>query len=340
MLSTNFSAETPDHMRRRKIVKKGFQLCLMVCGRSGTGKSTFVNTLCDGKIFAPEDRRIEVLEDGITRKMEIRSNGVNLYEEDGAVIALNVVDAPGFGDNIDNSECCKTILKHIEAQFDEVLAEESRVHRNPRFDDKRVQVCLYFIAATGHGLRELDIELMSTLSRRVNIIPVIGKADTFTDEELVINKTKILADIESYKIPIFSFSYPDDETDQEIIDESVALRALLPFAVVGSDDIYEEKNPDAFIRARSYPWGFVGTDDPEYSDFSYLRTVIFGSHLQELKDLTHDVIYEKYRTDKLSANASLIPPYMMDSRGGAYAESVQESASMAQANLSRMGTMF
>lgn len=326
MLSSIYPAESPDHMRRRKIVKKGFQLCLMVCGRTGTGKSTFVNTLCDGKIFSDSERQVAVHEDGITRDMQIRTHKVDLCEEDGTVIALTVVDTPGFGDNIDNSKCCGTILNYLETQFDEVLAEESRVHRNPRFDDKRVQVCLYFIAATGHGLRELDIDLMSTLSRRVNIIPVIAKADTFTDEELIINKTKILADIEHYKIPIFSFNYAEDETDQEVIDECVALRALLPFAVVGSDDIYEVDSQ--FVRGRSYPWGFVSTEDPEFSDFSYLRTVIFGSHLQELRDLTHDVIYEKYRSDKLSANASLIPPRINDNRS--YNDSIQETGSLGR----------
>lgn len=41
-------------MRRKKIVKKGFRLCLMVCGHSGVGKSTFINTLCDGEVY-PED---------------------------------------------------------------------------------------------------------------------------------------------------------------------------------------------------------------------------------------------------------------------------------------------
>ena len=34
------------------------------------------------------------------------------------------------------------------------------------------------------SLREMDIELMRRLSPRVNVIPVIGKADTFTPTEL------------------------------------------------------------------------------------------------------------------------------------------------------------
>jgi cell division control protein 11 len=37
--------------RRKKNVKKGIQFCLMVCGASGTGRTTFVNTLCGKQVL-------------------------------------------------------------------------------------------------------------------------------------------------------------------------------------------------------------------------------------------------------------------------------------------------
>lgn len=40
------------------------------------------------------------------------------------------------------------------------------------------------ILTVGHSLREMDIELMRRLSPRVNVIPVIGKADSLTPSEL------------------------------------------------------------------------------------------------------------------------------------------------------------
>ena len=49
--------------------------------------------------------------------------------------------------------------------------------------DNRVQCCLYFIAPSGHGLKPLDIEFMKRLHEKVNIIPLIAKADTLTPEE-------------------------------------------------------------------------------------------------------------------------------------------------------------
>lgn len=286
-------------MRRKKIVKKGFQLCLMVCGRSGTGKSTFINTLCEGQVY-PEVGDVPQT----SSEMDIRTHHVDLCEPDGTTIGLTVVDTPGFGDAINNSDCCNRILSYVERQFDEILAEETRVRRNPRFCDNRIHVALYFIASTGRGLREIDIDFMIALSRRVNIIPVIAKADTMTSDELVRAKSAIMADIQHFHIPIYYFPYDTSgSVDDETVEECQALRDLVPFAIVGSNATFPDPSGSGVaVRGRKYPWGFVRVEDPEHSDFAALRSVLFGSHLQELRDLTHDVIYEKYRTEKLSDN--------------------------------------
>ena len=43
------------------------------------------------------------------------------------------------------------IVGYLERQYDDILAEESRIKRNPRFRDNRVHALLYFITPTGHG---------------------------------------------------------------------------------------------------------------------------------------------------------------------------------------------
>lgn len=83
------------------------------------------------------------------------------------------------------------IVGYLERQYDDILAEESRIKRNPRFRDNRVHALLYFIPPTGHALREMDIELMRRLSPRVNVIPVIGKADSLTPLELKSFKKRV-----------------------------------------------------------------------------------------------------------------------------------------------------
>lgn len=83
------------------------------------------------------------------------------------------------------------ISSYLERQYDDILAEESRIKRNPRFRDNRVHALLYFIQPTGHALREMDIELMRRLSPRVNVIPVIGKADSMVPAELKAFKKRV-----------------------------------------------------------------------------------------------------------------------------------------------------
>ena len=55
-------------------------------------------------------------------------------EENGVKLALTVIDTPGYGDAVDNTNCWSPILEYIEDQFDDFLEAETRV--------TRVEVCL------------------------------------------------------------------------------------------------------------------------------------------------------------------------------------------------------
>ncbi|KAI9749679.1 MAG: hypothetical protein M1815_002320 [Lichina confinis] len=285
-------------MRRKKNVKKGIQFCLMVCGTSGTGRTTFVNTLCGKRVLQSKDADDPThahLEEGV----RIKPITVELeLDDEGTRISLTVVDTPGFGDQIDNEASFAEIVGYLERQYDDILAEESRIKRNPRFRDNRVHALLYFITPTGHGLRELDIELMKRLSPRVNVIPVIGKADSLTPAELAESKKLVMEDIEHYRIPVYNFPYDAEEDDEDTVEENSELRSLMPFAIVGSEDVIEIGGRR--VRARQYPWGVVEVDNPRHSDFLAIRSALLHSHLADLKEITHDFLYENYRTEKLS----------------------------------------
>ena len=219
-------------------------------------------------------------------------------DEEGTRVSLTIVDTPGFGDQIDNESAFGEIVGFLERQYDDILAEESRIKRNPRFRDNRVHALLYFITPTGHGLRELDIELMKRLSPRVNVIPVIGKADSLTPAELAESKKLVMEDIEHYRIPVYNFPYDIEEDDEDTVEENAELRGLMPFAIVGSQDIVEINGRR--VRARQYPWGVVEVENPRHSDFLAIRSALLHSHLADLKEITHDFLYENYRTEKLS----------------------------------------
>ena len=139
---------------------------------------------------------------------------------------------------------------------------------------------------------------MKRLSPRVNVIPVIGKADSLTPAELAESKKLVMEDIEHYRIPVYNFPYDIDEDDEDTVEENAELRGLMPFAIVGSEEYVDLGGRK--VKARQYPWGVVEVENPRHSDFMAIKSALLHSHLADLKEITHDFLYENYRTEKLS----------------------------------------
>ncbi|KAJ7672783.1 septin family protein [Mycena rosella] len=55
------------------------------------------------------------------------------------------------------------------------------------------------------------------------------------------------------------------------------------------------------VFVRKFRWGTVDVLDPTHCDFAALRTAVLSTHLKVLKNHTKEVLYEKYRTEKLLA---------------------------------------
>ncbi|KAJ8080542.1 hypothetical protein PM082_017375 [Marasmius tenuissimus] len=55
------------------------------------------------------------------------------------------------------------------------------------------------------------------------------------------------------------------------------------------------------VFIRKYRWGTIDVLDPDHCDFAALRTAVLSTHLKMLKTHTREVLYEKYRTEKLLA---------------------------------------
>jgi len=125
-------------------------------------------------------------------------------EENGVRLRLTVVDTPGFGDFVNNDDSWRPIVENIEQRFDAYLEAENKVNRM-NIIDNRVHACVYFVEPTGHSLKPLDIEVMRRLHTKVNLIPVIAKADTLTDEEVVMFKQRVrIADSASGAIHVLT----------------------------------------------------------------------------------------------------------------------------------------
>ncbi|KAI2629889.1 Septin-domain-containing protein [Hypoxylon sp. NC1633] len=280
----------------RKSVRKGFNFNVMVVGESGLGKSTLVNTLFNTSLYPPKDRKGPSL-DIIPKTVSIQSISADI-EEAGVRLRLTVVDTPGFGDFVNNDESWRPIVDNIEQRYDAYLDAENKVNRM-NIVDNRIHACVFFIQPTGHSLKPLDIEVMRRLHTKVNLIPVIAKSDTLTDEEITGFKSRILADIKHHGIQIFEGPRYELD-DEETIAENNEIMSKVPFAVVGSND--EVTNADGRkVRGRRYPWGVIEVDNEEHCDFVKLRQMLIRTHMEELKEHTNNSLYENYRTDKLTA---------------------------------------
>ncbi|KZT23446.1 septin family protein [Neolentinus lepideus HHB14362 ss-1] len=55
------------------------------------------------------------------------------------------------------------------------------------------------------------------------------------------------------------------------------------------------------VFVRKFRWGTVDVLNPDHCDFAALRTAVLSTHMKVLKIHTREVLYEKYRTDKLLA---------------------------------------
>uniref|UniRef100_A0A8D0KXZ5 Septin-type G domain-containing protein n=1 Tax=Strix occidentalis caurina TaxID=311401 RepID=A0A8D0KXZ5_STROC len=243
-------ATLPNQVHR-KSVKKGFDFTLMVAGESGLGKSTLVNSLFLTDMY--RDRKLLNAEERITQTVEITKHVVDI-EEKGVKLRLTIVDTPGFGDAVNNTECWKPVADYIDQQFEQYFRDESGLNRK-NIQDNRVHCCIYFISPFGHGLRPLDVEFMRALHQRVNIVPVLAKADTLTPVEVERMKNKIREEIDHYGIRIYQFPECDSDEDEEFKLQDQALKESIPFAVIGSNTVVEAKGRR--VRGRLYPWGIV-----------------------------------------------------------------------------------
>ncbi|KAK1162385.1 septin-9-like [Acipenser oxyrinchus oxyrinchus] len=278
---------------RRKAMKQGFQLNIMVVGQSGLGKSTLVNTLFKSKVSRRSMQA--TAEERIPKTIEIKSVSHDI-EEKGVRMKLTVIDTPGFGDHINNENCWQPIMKFINDQYEKYLQEELNINRKRWIPDSRVHCCIYFIPPTGHSLRPLDVEFMRRLSKVVNIVPVIAKADTLTLEERDFFKQKIREELGAHGIDVYPQKEFDEDTEDRMINEKI--REMIPFAVVGSDQEYQVNGRR--ILGRKTKWGTIEVENIAHCEFAYLRDLLIRTHMQNIKDITSSIHYEMYRVKRLN----------------------------------------
>uniref|UniRef100_A0A8B9G7T8 Septin 12 n=1 Tax=Amazona collaria TaxID=241587 RepID=A0A8B9G7T8_9PSIT len=145
-------------------------------------------------------------------------------------------------------------------------------------------------------LRPLDLEFMRRLSKIVNVVPVIAKADTLTLEERAEFKQQIQEDLKTHAISVYPQEDFDQDPDDRVLNDRI--RENIPFAVVGADQEHQVNGKR--VLGRKTKWGIIEVENPTHCEFPLLRDLLIRSHLQDLKDITHNVHYESYRVRRLN----------------------------------------
>jgi septin 3/9/12 len=277
-----------------KLLKRGFQFNVIVVGQTGLGKSTLINTIFASHLIDSKGR-LEA-EEPVRQTTEIQAVS-HVIAENGVKLRLNIVDTPGYGDQVNNENCWDPIVKYIKDQHSAYLRKELTAMRDRYIQDTRIHCCLFFINPTGHSLRPIDVIVMKKLSEVVNVVPVIAKSDSLMLEEREMFKQKIRAELVYNNIRLYPFD--TDENDDEEIQLNESIRNMIPFAVVGSERnvIIDGKS----VRGRKNRWGVVNVESEQHCEFMHLRNFLTRTHLQDLIETTAQIHYEAFRSKQLLA---------------------------------------
>ncbi|CAE6393302.1 Septin homolog spn4 [Schizosaccharomyces pombe 972h-] [Rhizoctonia solani] len=281
------------NQRHKIVAKQGAHFTVMVVGESGLGKSTLINTLFATELSPLKDYRRRHLKqlDKLTEVEIIKAE----LEEKSFKVKLTVIDTPGFGDYVNNRDSWTPIIDFVDDQHEIYMRQEQQPQRDQK-TDMRVHACLYFVRPTGHTLKPLDIEIMKRLGTRVNLIPVVAKADTLTQNDLAVFKQRIREVVAAQGIRVYQ--PPIEPDDPASAEQARTLMNAMPFSIIGSTT--DVQTPDGrTVKGREYLWGVAEVENEDHCDFKKLRSLLIRTHMLDLINTTEELHYENYRQQQM-----------------------------------------
>ncbi len=208
-----------------KSIKSGFAFNILCIGETGIGKSTLMNCLFNTNFNLEPSSHHEQL-------VKLKTNTFDLVE-DNIKLKLTIIESSGFGDQINKENSHEPILDYVNAQYETYVQQELNLKRNfSNIDDTRVHVCLYFVCPTGHSLKSIDLKTMKALDRKVNIIPIIAKADTISKNELIDFKKRIMNDLNTNHVNVYQFPINESDLNINNLNATTNVKILINFIFI------------------------------------------------------------------------------------------------------------
>lgn len=306
--------------------REGADFNLLVIGPAGCGKSTLLSNLYNQEILPSDRRRYTRIPKGIEfieHESTIKEAGVDLRLKVTEVLGYAELS---FGEGRTQKEKIQKIVKNVEEKHrkffeSENYAQRSNAKQTDQINDRLYHAAIVFIQPQRNlAISANDIALLQALQSRVNIIPVIAKADTFVGEELMRIKSNLKKSFNDSKILLFP-NITDVSDDDWVIKEAVDVRSHCPFLTIAAQP---DKSANG-ARFRQYPWGIVSIDTPVTrnkiatasshslslnvtarlmeqaeccgNDLLPMQKMLIRSHFEFLKRHTIEKLYENYRTE-------------------------------------------
>ncbi|KAH9811835.1 hypothetical protein DFH28DRAFT_900232 [Melampsora americana] len=237
---SNLPLKSPGRLLPRKS-RQTPTLNLILAGSSETGKTSFLHTLLGTFGISLDSFSSHHPSNQIQHHSIGTVPGLN-----GDRIALTVIETASL-DLLSNDELkvehqVNEILRCIESKFEHTLNHEQQVKREPiRLTDTHVHCCLYFLnpsiiepaqrayhsqdpnlnQSTRLSMTKMDLRAMKRIGKRANVLPVIGRSDELTIQQLIDVRAWLRIEMRAYGLDLGLFT-GTEETDSDSDEPTTA----------------------------------------------------------------------------------------------------------------------
>jgi GTP-binding protein EngB required for normal cell division len=243
-------------------------------GQTGLGKSTLINTIFASHLIDSKGRLAP--DEPVRSTTEIQTVS-HVIEENGVRLRLNIVDTPGYGDQVNNDRCWDPIVKYIKDQHSAYLRKELTAQRERYIQDTRIHCCLFFIQPSGHALKPIDIVVLKKLSDVVNVVPVIAKSDSLTLEERSAFKERIKEEFAFHNLKMFPYDNDEFDEEERALNAQIKVSLAQSWSLLTSTDIVRRTSSLSLLSVQRSQLSWEeskSVDDKTDGGSSMLRTRI------------------------------------------------------------------